>query len=807
MKRLYTPRTGLRAKPYALALLASLCLSATATAQYSQNFDTITATGTGTFNNLPQGWAIYEVGTGGAADGRYAVNNGSSNTGNAYSYGANGSTDRALGSIGSGGNSPTIGAIFFNETDATITSVTISFTMEQWRFGGNSTNRPAGTADVIPFSYSLDATSIANTASGTWVAVPQLNLVSRVTSGTAGALDGNDAANRQVVSYTITGLSIPSGSSILIRWADSDSPGSDDGLSIDEFSISAGLIPGELTSGATNTGGGGGGGGGTPPSNGSTSTPIFENKVATDSGFLYLFGNLHGHTTYSDGRASTGTPLTAYNYARQALGMDFLGISEHNHSTAGMQIADYKAGYTQAQSVNGQPNAAGQPFVTLWGMEWGTISGGGHVLVYGFGDSLINWEAGNYDILVARGDYIGLFDTVRRRSSAFATLAHPNSGDYTGLTGGYKGIVDSAVVSVAIESGPAFSTNTSYSDYPSSLAYINYYRALLRQGYRTGAQMDQDNHELTFGTANGNRMVVLSKERTQQALVNGIRAMRVYASNDFNAQVGFTLDNFILGSQIVSPNNGIIAITHSDADGEALSAVQLYGGRVGGAEATLLHTATGNTTYATNQALGETWYYYAVLTQSDGNRVITSPIWLTRPASAPLPVNLLRFSGTLRDGRAELLWESSTELDADRYEVERSIDGRSFQTIGTVAARGTASVYNFTDNTPLQGLAYYRLKMVDEDGSFTYSRVVTVRVEKAALFVIAPNPAGNTIFIRSQRPGTEKVLVQVIDAAGNRVYNQQHANTSTIQVDASRLPNGVYAIRVGDEISRLVIQR
>ncbi|HEU4470855.1 MAG TPA: CehA/McbA family metallohydrolase [Flavisolibacter sp.] len=796
---------NLRPRPasYVTALFFMLCIAAEA--QYTQNFDTITTAGSGTFNNLPEGWGIYEVGSGGAADGRYVVNNGSSNTGNAYSYGILNGTDRALGSLGSGGNSPTIGAIFFNETDNPITSITISFVIEQWRFGGNSTNRPAGTADIIPFSYSLDANSIANTAPGTWVSVPELNLSSIITSGTASALVGDDAANRRSVSYTITGINLAPGGSILIRWSDSDTPGSDDGLSIDEFSISAGLSPGTLTSGATTTGGGTGGGTGTP-TNTSTSTPIFQHQVAIDSGFLHLYGNLHGHSTHSDGRPSTLQPIDDYNYARNAAGMDFLGISEHNHSTAGLQIADYKLGYAQAESVNGQPNIAGLPFITLYGMEWGTISGGGHVLVYGFKDSLINWEPGNYDILVIKGDYITLFDSVRNHAGAFATLAHPNTSDFTGLTGGYKGIADSAVVSVAIESGPAFTTNTSYSDYPSSLAYINYYRNLLRRGYRVAAQMDQDNHEMTFGTANQNRMVVLSKERTREALVNGIRAMRVYASNDYNAAISFKMNDFIMGSSILSVGNLTATVNHTDADGEGISAIQVYGGRVGGTDATLIHTAIDNTSFTTTQGAGETWYYYAVITQADGQKMITAPIWLTRPESAPLPVKLVDFKATLNNGRTLVSWKTSEEINSDYFEVERSANGLSYQSLGRVNANGNPSDYSFTDLSPLGGTSYYRLKMADGDGSSEYSSPVAINQARAAAYTVAPNPASNRITIRAAQ-GVGKLHVQIIDAAGNRVHNEQFTGQQQLNIDVSRLPAGVYVIRINDEISRLVITK
>jgi hypothetical protein len=795
-----------KASPASSLVLLFISISLSASAQYQQNFDTITTTGTSTYNNLPEGWAIYEVGSSTSADGRYSVSTGSNNAGNAYSFGASGSTDRALGSISSGTNAPTIGAIFFNETEDAINSVTISFTMEQWRYGGTSTTRPAGMKDIIPFSYSLDATSIANTAPGTFVFVPQLNMESVITSGTVLILDGNAAANRVTVSYTITGISIPSGGSILIRWADSDTPGSDDGLSIDNFSISAGLAPGVLTSGATNTGGGTGGGGGTTTNTG-TSVPIFPHIVATDSSFLHLYGNLHGHSTYSDGRASTLTPADDFNYARTAIGMDFLGISEHNHSTAGMQIVDYKAGYNQAEATNGLPNAAGNPFLTFYGMEWGTISGGGHVLVYGFKDSLINWETGNYDILVAKSDYIGLFDTIRKRPNAFATLAHPNNGDFTGLTGGYKGVADSAVVSVAIESGPAFSTATNYSDYPSSLAYINYYKNVLKQGYRVAAQMDQDNHEMTFGTANGNRMVVLSKERTREALVRGIRAMRVYASNDYNAQLSFSMNGFIMGSQIRHSDNLIITVNHTDADAEALSAVQLWGGKVGGADATLLHTSTTNTTYMTNQALGETWYYYTVLTQGDGNKMVSAPIWLTREAAqAPLPVRLLDVTASIQNEKGLIKWSTAEEIDAASFAIERSLDGRTFTQIGSVSARGSNSSYQFLDGDLQMGTTYYRLRMIDLDGSFVHSKIVSVDLRKGAQFTMYPNPARSTLNIRTSILN-KQLQVQIIDAAGNRVYNKMHSSASVISLNVSGFANGIYVVRVGDEIQTVIINK
>ena len=779
-------------------------------AQYNQNFDTLVNSGSGTFSKLPEGWGIFEVESGGGTqgDGRYALGTGSSTAGNTYSFGsAAGNPERSLGSIASNTLFPTIGAIFFNETDNVLSSITITYTGEQWRYGGRTT----ATRDNLLFDYSLNATGLTNSA-GTWTRVTQLDFISPINTNAASvpengplALNGNAAANRQTITHTLTGLSLQPGESIVIRWSDINIGGADDALAIDDFSISAGLVPGVLVSGGTNTGGGTGSGGGTTNDN-STSVPLFPPKLQIDSSFLHLYGNLHGHTTHSDGKASTGQPVDAYTYARTAIGMDFLGISEHNHSTAGMQIANYKIGSAQADAQNGQPNLTGQPFVTLHGMEWGTISSGGHVLVYGFGNNLLNWEAGNFDIFVEKADYTTLFDKVRNQPGAFATLAHPKSGDYTGLTGGYKGIADSAVVSVAIENGPADGTSTNYSNFPSSLAYMTYYRSLLKQGYRVGAQMDQDNHEMTFGTANQNRMVVLSAGRTREGLVRGIQAMRVYATNDYNARVSFSINNYILGSSIQSPANLSGTITHTDADGEGVTTIQLYGGKVRGGDAALISAGTtGTLPFTTAQPEGETWYYYAVITQSDGGKIVTSPIWLTRAVGAALPVSLVDFTATLNNkNEVALQWRTASEQNSDHFVVERSLTGLGFEAIGKVNAKGVASSYTLLDPTARTGLRYYRLTSVDKDGRFVHWGTVKVEGNKSLLVSLSPNPSKGLVTVR--RSESTKVLVQVVDIAGNRVYLKEHTG-SQFEVDLSSLPAGFYLVRIGEALRQVVIQK
>ncbi len=202
-----------------------IALGATA---YTQNFDTLASTGaTGTA--LPGGWQVSE--NGGNANTSYAVGTGSSNTGNVYSFGSSGSSDRALGSVTSGSLAPVYyGALFTNALASTIGSLTIGYTGEQWRNGG-------ATADSLTFQYRLGGGSID---SGSWINVPGLTFASPSTSTTVGALDGNATANRTVFTpLTIANLSIASGATFAIRWVDLDADGADNGLGIDDVSVLA----------------------------------------------------------------------------------------------------------------------------------------------------------------------------------------------------------------------------------------------------------------------------------------------------------------------------------------------------------------------------------------------------------------------------------------------------------------------------------------------------------------------------------------------------------------------------------------
>jgi uncharacterized repeat protein (TIGR01451 family) len=191
---------------------------------YVQDFNSLASSGTS--SSMPAGWEFAE--TGSNANLTYSAGTGSSNAGDTYSFGPAASIDRALGGLQSGSLVPVFGAIFVNDTAQTITSLEIAYTGEQWRLG------TLGRLDRIDFQYSLDATSLTT---GTWVDADALDFIAPTTTGSVGALDGQAPANRTALATIITGLSIPPGTVLRIRWTDFNATGADDGLAADDFTL------------------------------------------------------------------------------------------------------------------------------------------------------------------------------------------------------------------------------------------------------------------------------------------------------------------------------------------------------------------------------------------------------------------------------------------------------------------------------------------------------------------------------------------------------------------------------------------
>ena len=222
---------------------------------YSQNFDTlgsapINTNPTWTDNTTLPGWYASRAFTGGTATplGPYAytsyrIDAGTATSGLLYSYGVagvNAVTDRGLGSLSSGTPKTNVfGLRIANDTASAVDTVTISYTGEQWRNGGNTavhTLEFGYKVAASPFASPID--TVTNGVNG-WNSFSSLNFLSLNNAAVAAALDGNLAANRTVFSgVVLTGVTLNPGEEIFLRWKDFDDSGSDHGFAVDDFAVS-----------------------------------------------------------------------------------------------------------------------------------------------------------------------------------------------------------------------------------------------------------------------------------------------------------------------------------------------------------------------------------------------------------------------------------------------------------------------------------------------------------------------------------------------------------------------------------------
>ena len=171
-----------------------------------------------------------------------------------------------------------------------------------------------------------------------------------------------------------------------------------------------------------------------------------------------------------------------------------------------------------------------------------------------------------------------------------------------------------------------------------------------------------------------------------------------------------------------------------------------------------------------------------------------------------LPVNLITFNAAKENDKALLYWNTENEINLLRYEVERSADGRSFVKITESPAKGNNyNSYSAADNNPLPAINYYRLRIIDKDGSFKYSIILKADFSKKYLVTVLPNPAHDYLLIN----GADKFKkVQLVDMNGKTV--KMFVKSSSNRYSIAGIPQGFYLLQfINDDerqTEKIVIQ-
>jgi len=377
-----------------------------------------------------------------------------------------------------------------------------------------------------------------------------------------------------------------------------------------------------------------------------------------------FFGNLHSHTSYSDG---SGKPAAAYKHARDVAHVDFLAITEHNHAQAeqgasadrrdGILIAkdhDLYSG-SAATSLISAAHAANKDgsFVAIYGQEFSSISSGNHVNVFEISD-VITVPNGAFDQLVT------MLETVRdsRNKQPIVQFNHPGLNDKNpakdygeddfASQAEWVEKVGNLARTIAILNGP-HDVKTTDNRPPGSFEgqYLHY----LQLGFHLAPVADQDNHYQTWGDATVARTGVIAPALTKADILDAIDQRHVYATEDKDLRLIFKVDGHLMGDEIPAPALGsLLPITFSIKDDDEPNAgysIEVFSGVIGGVPAVEIDKleADGDTPNGQIDSIkyeGGNQFLFFKITQvnEDGvkDRSWTAPVWFVPGTATPPPV-------------------------------------------------------------------------------------------------------------------------------------------------------------------------
>ena len=174
------------------------------------------------------------------------------------------------------------------------------------------------------------------------------------------------------------------------------------------------------------------------------------------------------------------------------------------------------------------------------------------------------------------------------------------------------------------------------------------------------------------------------------------------------------------------------------------------------------------------------------------------------PANYIEAATLGQLTGGYSSGFVQLQWNTSSEVDMGHFEVERSTDGINFRKLGKILAKGDVNVkteYTFLDILADKGSNFYRLVIIDKDGNFTYSKVITISVEKGiSLFVVYPNPFGKKVQVKFNSDGPDQATMNIINSDGKLIATQtdpvQKGENRLAVRNVDNLPGGIYYLEL-----------
>ena len=215
---------------------------------------------------------------------------------------------------------------------------------------------------------------------------------------------------------------------------------------------------------------------------------------------------------------------------------------------------------------------------------------------------------------------------------------------------------------------------------------------------------------------------------------------------------------------------------------------------------------TGTISFSIGQLVDDTY--------SSGSNTVTEGVQQPYEVSNPLPLRLLSFTASLQGNQALLTWKTTHEQNVHHFEVEKKPSvSNNFSFLASLSAKGGNgdALYHYSDNLVTEGVTYYRLKEVDNNGLDSYSQLVLVNMalSKIASLKVYPNPVITQLNITFNATESKTYQLQLVDALGRAVINKTvscQAGNNTINWNVAQLAAGTYILKaVGTDVAPIKI--
>ena len=425
--------------------------------------------------------------------------------------------------------------------------------------------------------------------------------------------------------------------------------------------------------------------------------------------YQLYFGQLHSHTQYSDGAGSLDAALDYVKNLPESANVQFVAFTDHSNyfDTTGAAnpegaLYDMSLASTSSQetwnsyrsSVAAFNEANAGSLVALAGFEMTWSGGPGHINTF----NTPGIVSRNNSTLNNKTDYAGMrayYALLSQQEGADSLSQFNHPGNTFGTFGDFAfwdPVIDSRMYMVEAGNGEGQIGAGGY--YPS----YEYYTMALDKGWHLAPTNNQDNHKGRWGNANDARDVILTDDFSEQGIYDALRAMRMYATEDKNLEIGYTVNGMLLGSSLTEvPEKLNIHVTVNDPDAsDSISKVEVIvnSGKTAYTWDDPAVLATGDLSVTLDPDYS---YYYIRVTQGDGDLAVTAPVWVgetlklgisdvTCGTSTPVTGEAMTVTTTLFNSES-----TDAAIKSITYAVGSQVLA-SATDVGTVPASGTLAL-------------------------------------------------------------------------------------------------------------------